>query len=98
MKVVFAGSVAALMEGTDVGSARLPVGAIMSARRKLTLLRALPDSRSLRNWKSLRHEELEGSREGQQSIQIDGSYRMIFSFSERADTPTITVFGIEGCA
>ena len=60
MEVEFADSALALIETVDAGETRLPVAVIKSARRKLTLLRAAVDDRSLRNWKSLHYEKLRG--------------------------------------
>ncbi len=48
MDVLFADECLALIETDDAGKTRLPVPVIKSARRKLTVLRAAPDDRSLR--------------------------------------------------
>ena len=95
MRIVFAAEALALIETDEAGETRLPVAVIRSARRKLTVLRAAVDDRSLRNWKSLRYEKLKGNREGQRSIRINNQYRMVFRLDEEADPPTITVLSIE---
>ena len=95
MRVVFAHATLALIETDEAGATHLPVPVIKSARRKLTVLRAAIDDRSLRNWKSLRYEKLKGNREGQRSIRINNQYRMVFSLDEEADPPTITILSIE---
>jgi proteic killer suppression protein len=95
MRIVFAHATLALIETDEAGATQLPVPAIKSARRKLTVLRAAIDDRSLRNWKSLRYEKLKGNRERQRSIRINNQYRMVFSLDEEADPPTITILSIE---
>lgn len=94
MEVVFADATLELIETVDAGATRLPIAVIKSARRKLTLLRAATDDRSLRMWKSLHYEKLWGDREGQRSIRLNDQYRLVFLLSET--TPlTITVLAIE---
>jgi toxin HigB-1 len=95
MRIIFANDVLALIETDDPGATRLPVAVIKSARRKLVVLRAAIDDRSLRNWKSLRYEKLKGNREGQRSIRLNDQYRMVFSLDEESDPPTITILSIE---
>ena len=95
MRIVFAHATLALIETDEAGATQLPVPVIKSARRKLTVLRAAIDDRSLRNWKSLRYEKLKGNRERQRSIRINNQYRMVFSLDEEADPPTITILSIE---
>lgn len=95
MKVVFADPSLALIETEDAGKTRLPVSVIKSARRKLTVLRAAIDDRSLRNWKSLNYEKLKGARDGQRSIRLNDQYRMIFLLDESTDPQTATILAIE---
>jgi toxin HigB-1 len=95
MRIVFAADELALIETDEAGATRLPVAVIKSARRKLTVLRAATDDRSLRNWKSLRYEKLKGNREDQRSIRINDQYRMVFRLDDETDPPTITILSIE---
>jgi len=95
MRIVFASEKLALIETGDAGETQLPVGVIKSARRKLTVLRAAPDDRSLRNWKSLHYEKLKGNREGQRSIRLNNQYRMVFELDEGAEPLTATILMIE---
>lgn len=95
MEVVFADSELELIETEDAGKTRLPVAVIKSARRKLTVLRAAPDDRSLRNWKSLHYEKLRGDRDGQRSIRLNDQYRMVLTLDETTTPPTVTVLAIE---
>lgn len=95
MEVVFADPALELIETEEAGRSRLPVPVIMSARRKLIVLRAAVDDRSLRNWKSLHYEKLKGDREGQRSIRLNEQYRMVFTLDERTTPPTITITAVE---
>lgn len=95
MEIVFADEELALIETDEVGKTRLPVAVIKSARRKLTVLRAITDDRGLRNWKSLHYEKLKGDREGQRSIRVNDQYRMVFELDDAADPQVITVIAIE---
>ncbi|OXE36455.1 MAG: plasmid maintenance system killer protein [Phenylobacterium zucineum] len=94
MEVVFADTTLELIETVDAGVTRLPIAVIKSARRKLTLLRAAADDRSLRNWKSLHYEKLRGDREGQRSIRLNDQYRLVFTLSDK-EPVTVTVIAIE---
>jgi proteic killer suppression protein len=95
MRVIFVDDSLALIETDEAGSTRLPVAVIKSARRKLTVLRAAIDDRSLRNWKSLHYEKLKGDREGLRSIRLNDQYRMVFELDEEAEPKTVTVLNIE---
>jgi len=95
MKIVFANAGLALIETDRAGETRLGVAVIKAARRKLTVLRAAIDDRSLRNWKSLHYEKLRGDREGQRSIRLNDQYRMVFQLDEETDPQTVTILQIE---
>ena len=95
MRIVFADDDLALIETDEAGATRLPVAVIKSARRKLTLLRAAIDDRSLRNWKSLHYEKLKGDRESQRSIRLNDQYRMVFELDEETEPQTVTILTIE---
>ncbi|WP_349319892.1 type II toxin-antitoxin system RelE/ParE family toxin [Asticcacaulis sp. MM231] len=95
MRIVFADCKLALIETEDAGATKLPVAVIKSARRKLTVLRAAVDDRSLRNWKSLHYEKLKGNRESLRSIRLNDQYRLVFELDETTDPQTITILAIE---
>jgi toxin HigB-1 len=96
MDVIFADPVLALIETDEAGNTKLPVAVIKSTRRKLTVLRAAPDDRSLRNWKSLHYEKLKGDREGLRSLRLNDQFRMVFVLDEGAKPQaTVTIIGIE---
>lgn len=95
MRIVFADEELALIETDRAGETRLGVAIIKSARRKLTVLRAAIDDRSLRNWKSLHYEKMRGDREGQRSIRLNDQYRLVFELDEETEPQTITILQIE---
>lgn len=95
MRVVYADDDLALIETDKAGATRLPVAVIKSARRKLTILKAAIDDRSLRNWKSLHYEKLKGDRDGQRSIRLNDQYRMVFELDEETKPQTVTILAIE---
>lgn len=95
MRIVFADAALALVETDQAGATRLPIAVIKSARRKLVVVRAAIDDRSLRNWKSLHYEKLKGDREGQRSIRINEKFRLVFTLDEETDPQTVTILEIE---
>ncbi|HUK59589.1 MAG TPA: type II toxin-antitoxin system RelE/ParE family toxin [Stellaceae bacterium] len=95
MDVVFADAALELIETEEAGQTQLPVPVIKSARRKLTVLRAAIDDRSLRNWKSLHYEKLKGDREGLRSVRLNDQYRMVFTLNENTNPQTATIIAIE---
>jgi proteic killer suppression protein len=95
MDVRFADQALALIETDDAGQTRFPVPVIKSVRRKLTVIRAAPDDRTLRNWKSLHYEKLKGDRDGYRSVRVNEKYRIVFSLDEGTKPPTVTIIAIE---
>ena len=95
LKVLFADQQLALIETDQAGCTQLPVGVIKSARRKLVVLRAAVDDRSLRNWKSLNYEKLKGNRSGQHSIRLNDQYRFYFRVDRETQPWTITILTLE---
>lgn len=53
MDIEFEDSRLALIETEAAADTRLPVAVIQSARQRFSIMRAAPDARTLRNWKSL---------------------------------------------
>ena len=96
MEIAFSDPALALIEGDEAGRTKLPVAVIKSARRKLLVLRAAVDDRSLRNWKSLHYEESEEVFEGQQSIRLDGQFHMVITLSV-LEPLTATILSIKDC-
>ena len=93
MNIDFGTSGLETAETAQAGKLKYPISAIFSLRKKLVLLRSAPDERTLRNWKSLHYEKLQGDRSHQRSIRLNKQWRMIF---ELRDKPlTILIISIE---
>lgn len=95
MEIEYADPSLALIETDNAGATQFPVSVIRSVRRKLTVLRAAPDDRTLRNWKSLHYEKLKGDREGQRSIRINDRYRLVFELDNDTTPQKTRILAIE---
>jgi len=87
MNVAFQDKRLAAIETTESASTKLPTEVIKAARRKLTVIRAAPDERTLRNWKSLNYKKLSGEMEGQRSLRLNGTWRMYLRLDETGGPP-----------
>ena len=95
MEVEYGQKSLALVETDRAADTRLPISVINSLRQKLVVIRAAPDERTLRNWKSLHHEKLGGNREGQRSIRINKQWRLVFTIDTNCRPNKITILGVE---
>jgi proteic killer suppression protein len=94
MEVIFADAKLARIDTEQAAATKLPISVIMSCRRKLVFLRAAPDERTLRNWRSLHYEKLSGDREGQRSIRLNDQWRLIFKLIDNVSPPRIEILEI----
>ena len=83
------------IETEEANDLKLPLNVIKTIRKKLVILKAAPDERTLRNWKSLHYEKLKGDKKDQKSIKLNDQWRMIFTLNNDTNPPTITVIDIE---
>ena len=95
MEIGYADAALALIETNKAGATKLPIAVIRSARKKLVMLRAATDDRTLRNWKGLHYEKLKGDRDGQRSIRLNDKYRLVFALDNDADPKKVTILAIE---
>lgn len=77
MEVEFRDTKLALIETDQAAETKLPLSVINSARRKLIMIRAAPDERTMRNLKSLHYEQMSGDRQGERSIRLNDQWRMM---------------------
>jgi proteic killer suppression protein len=70
---------------------RRPISVISSLRQKLVVIRAAPDERTLRNWKSLHYEKMEGD---QRSIRLNKQYRLIFTLDTESSPVKMTILDV----
>jgi proteic killer suppression protein len=95
MEVKFGDTNLALVETDRAADTQLPIAVINSLRQKLVVIRAAPDERTLRNWKSLHYEKLSGERSGERSIRINKQWRLVFTINTECKPNRITVLGVE---
>jgi len=94
MDIEFRDSDLALVETKEAHKTKLPVSVINSLRDKLVVIRAAPDERVLRNWKSLHYEKLAG-RPGEHSIRINEKWRLIVTVDTTIVPNKLTILGVE---
>jgi proteic killer suppression protein len=95
MRIVFRDARLALVPTERAAETKLPFAVIKSCRDKLIFLKAAPDERSIRNWRSLRYEKLKRDREGQCSIRLNDQWRLVFQLDNETSPPTLTVLSVE---
>ncbi|WP_340645492.1 type II toxin-antitoxin system RelE/ParE family toxin [Phenylobacterium sp.] len=95
MDLVFEDERLALIETDQAAQTKLPVAVIQSARRKLNAIRAATDERTLRSWKSLHYEKLNGSRRDQRSIRLNDQWRLVFLLDDQCSPQRVIVIGVE---
>ena len=95
MEIEFSDKCLALVETDRAAETRLPISVINSLRQKLVVIRAAPDERTLRNWKSLHYEKLRGKREGERSIRINKQWRLVFTLNTDCQPNKMTILSVE---
>jgi proteic killer suppression protein len=94
MEIDFEDPRVALVETDRAAESRYPIEVINSLRQKLIVIRAAPDERTLRNWKSLHYEKLERSGD-QRSIRINMQWRLVFTIDTKSRPNKISILGVE---
>jgi proteic killer suppression protein len=94
MQIIFRDERVALIETANAGASGYSIAIIKSARRKLAFIRAAPDERTLRNWRSLHYEQLKGRGE-ERSIRLNDQWRLIFTIDTECQPNKVMVMGIE---
>jgi proteic killer suppression protein len=93
MRVEFLDLGLAVVRTADAKRTGLPLEVIAACQRKLHLLDAAPDERTLQNWKSLGFQSAGPLRE-ERSIKLSGVWRLLFMLDENTQPPTIRVRSI----
>jgi proteic killer suppression protein len=91
MDVEFRDKTLALIETDRAAETRLPISVINSLRQKLVVIRAAPDERTLRNWKSLHYEKMDGD---ERSIRINKQFRLIFTIHTECKPNKMTILRV----
>jgi toxin HigB-1 len=84
-----------LVETDRAAETRLSAAIINALRDRLVVIRAAPDERTLRNWRSLHYEKLEGDRSGQRSIRINRQWRLVFTVETDRTPNKMTILSVE---
>jgi proteic killer suppression protein len=92
MEIEFRDKTLALVETDRAADVRLPISVINSMRQKLVAMRAAPDERTLRNWKSLHYEKMEGNDE--RSIRLNKQFRLIFTLDTTCKPNKVTILRV----
>jgi proteic killer suppression protein len=95
MEIEFLDQRLALIQTDRAAETRLPCSVISLCRKKLFVLRAVPDAHTLRNWRSLRYERLVGDRSSQHSIRLSDQWQMIFELDESRSPPAMIILTID---
>ena len=91
MDIEFRDEKLALVETERAAETKLPVSVINSLRKKLVLIRAATDERTLRNWKSLHYEKMA---DDERSIRLNDQYRLIFNLDTESRPNKVTILRI----
>ena len=83
-----------LVETDRAAETKLSVSLINSLRDKLVVIRAAPDERTLRNWKSLHYEKMKGRGE-ERSIRLNKQWRLIFTVDTSVSPNRMTIIAVE---
>lgn len=97
MEIEFRDDKLALVESDPARVARdtrLPAEVVERLRDKIVFIRAAPDERSLRNWKSLHYEKLEG-RGDERSIRLNKQWRLILTVDTKQHPNKATILKVE---
>ena len=94
MEIEFQNARVALVETDRAAQTRFPIEVINSLRQKFVVIRAAPDERTLRNWRSLHYEKLERPGD-QRSIRINKQWRLVFTIDTKSRPNKVTVLGVE---
>lgn len=68
---------------------------VTAYRKRIQLIRDIPDERDLYNMKSLNFEKLKGDRSHQHSIRLNAQFRLIIELHGKSQEKVVYVVGIE---
>ena len=94
MEIEFQDARVALVETDHAAESRFPIEVINALRKKMSVIRAARDERTLRNWRSLHYEKLERPGD-QRSIRINKQWRLVFTIDTKSRPNKITILGVE---
>lgn len=95
MEIEFADKRLRHVETAEWFKSGVPADLIDGVRKRIFTIRAAPDERTLRNWKSLHFEKLLGDRKGFWSIRINARVRMVFEILRTTSGKCLRIHAIE---
>jgi proteic killer suppression protein len=95
MRVRFDGKRVALVETDQAHKTKLPPVVVLSARRKIRLIRAAKDERDLRGLHSLHFEKLHNEPDGDYSVRVNKQWRIIFLIDDTVEPHEIVITAIK---
>lgn len=94
MEVAFDDSKLALVETDNAVETELPVSVIRWVRSHLSVVRAAPDERTLKNWRTLGYDEGEELFGRGKSLGIPPNMRLYFRLEDQAPQPKFVVVSL----
>jgi len=94
MDIEFADSQLALIETERAADTKLPVAVIQSARQRLNVIRAAPDLRTMKNWKSL-GLHARGSADSEHVVNLSPQWAMVLRLEEKNSAMTVIIKAME---
>jgi proteic killer suppression protein len=94
MEIEFANDQLALIETDRAADTKLPVAVIQTARQRLSVMRAAPDIKTMRNWKSLGFGSRDGSM-NEHAVAVTPQWSMVLRVEEKNSCMKIIVTGLE---
>lgn len=95
MRLDFEDSRLQLIETVRAAETQLPVAIIQSARQRLAILRAAPDLRTMKNWKSLRLKGGDPDRPQEYEVMMTERWRLRLRVQEIESAMAIVVTAID---
>lgn len=81
---------------TDLNYSRgFAIAIVKAYRKRMQFIRAAPDERTMREWRSLRFKQLQGNRSHQHSMRLNDQWRLIVEISTTGSEKAIRIVGIE---
>jgi proteic killer suppression protein len=93
MDIEFEDASLSMIETEAAAETCLPVAVIQTARQRLSIMRAAPDTRTLWNWKSLGLQSAAGSTE--HHVVLSSEWSMVVKILEKNNTMTVIVMAMK---
>ncbi len=95
MRVIFKDHDLDRLEADPSYTAGFSEAVVKAFRKRMLVIRAAHDVRTLRNWKSLHFEKLRGSRQHQYSLRLNNQFRLVLELETGQSSITAIVVAIE---